>query len=106
MDSPANRSRKAWRFVAALGCILGATGILLAAVLSRGVQHNTDQVDESEARGRLAICAIINYGTETLTDIKENPAPQTRAQKEAVSRFRELVQDMKATGIQCPPPPK
>jgi hypothetical protein len=105
MDSSNRRARKAWRIIAALGCIMGASGILAAAILSRNVQHNTDQVDRSAQRGQQAICAIINYGEDTLAGIRENPRPQTTQQRDAVARFRRLVKNMRATGIDCPPPP-
>jgi hypothetical protein len=104
MDSSNGKARRAWRIIAALGCIMGASGILAAAVLSQNVQHNTDQVDDSSQRGRLAICAIIEFGEETLAsddNFKQNPNAE---QKDATLRFQRLVYKMKATGIECPPP--
>jgi hypothetical protein len=78
-----------------LGCLLGATGILAAAILSQRVQANTD-------RGTLAICAIIDYAESTL----KNTPPEARADNpQAFNRFDQLIKDMKATGIKCPPPP-
>lgn len=102
----ATRQRRAWRFISALGCLLGATGILLAAILSSNVRHYTNKVDQQGHRGNLAICAIIDYGEATLKDIHKNPVPEDKRQRRAVSRFKNLVQDMKATGIECPPPPQ
>jgi predicted naringenin-chalcone synthase len=97
LDSPHTRGRRAWRGIAALGCLLGATGILLAAVL-------TNRVDANAQRGALAICAIIDYGNDTLGDIKTSRPPRTAAQKQATERFRKLVFKMRATRIKCPPP--
>lgn len=99
-DSPTPAGgRRFWRFGVALSCVLGATGILLAAVLSRRVQENSD-------KSRQAVCAIINYGEDTLMGVRENPRPQTQQQREATQRFKTLVRRMRATGIYCPPPPK
>lgn len=98
-DSPQPTiSRRFWRIGVGLACVLGATGILLAAVLSQGVQHNAN-------RQGLAICSIIKYGEDTLADTARNPRPTTSQQRASIMRFRKLVQDMRATGIHCPPPP-
>lgn len=88
----ATRTRRAWRFLAALGCLLGATGILVGALLFRGAQHNTN-------RGTQAICAIIEYGEDTLDSLPQNP----NANPDAIRRFRKLVRDMRDTGVKCPP---
>lgn len=92
----ATKQRRAWRFISALGCLLGATAILLAAVLA----HNAE---EAAKRGQKAICAIIVYSEDTLDQVKN--APPQRTSPGAVKRFRVLVHNMRATGVECPPNP-
>jgi hypothetical protein len=94
-------------------CILGASGILAAAILSDRVDNENDterarlerlarEVERNSDRSKLAICAVLRYAEDTL----KNTPPEARENNpQAFDRFDTLVMDMKATEIQCPPPP-
>jgi hypothetical protein len=80
--------------MAALGVLLGALSLLL---------HATAYQDRNAAayRSERAICAVIDYAEETLEALPSNP----QASPEAIDRFKTLISDMRATGVDCPPAP-
>lgn len=96
-DSPTpSAARRAWRFLVMFACVLGASGILLAAILSARVQRNAD-------RGELAVCAVLSYAEDTLA---QTPPEQKAQNPMGVARFEKLIADMRATKIHCPPKDK
>jgi hypothetical protein len=80
-------------------------GILAGALLSQAAQHTANRVDVNAKRGAQAICAIIEFGEETLAGDKSARENPNARQRDATDRFRRLVVKMKATRIKCPPPP-
>lgn len=94
MDSPTQSgARKAWRFIAMLGCVLGGTGLLLNGL---GFQDRNDTAFKSER----AICALIKWSEETLD---ESPQVQSQQNPRGRVRFERLIGEMRATGVACPP---
>jgi hypothetical protein len=80
--------------MAAAGCILGALSL---AINGLGFRDH----EAVAYRSQRAICAVISYSEDTL---KQYP-PEARADNpQAAMRFEKLIRDMKATGVQCPPP--
>lgn len=85
--------RRAWRFMAASGMVMGAIGLYLHAV-------GFNEREDTAYRGQRAICAIIIYSEETL---RQTPPEAKEDNPQATIRFRTLIRDMRATGVQCPP---
>jgi hypothetical protein len=80
------------RYVAA-GLISGAIFVMVSIIQIGKTEDNAN-------RGAKAICAIIIYGENTLAQ-----SPTVNANSDAAKRFSKLVHDMRATGVQCTPPP-
>jgi hypothetical protein len=72
-----------------IGTVFGVVGIRLI-----------DKTDAQATAGSKAICAIINWSEETLAT-----SPNARNNDAATLRFKGLIRDMRATGVDCPPPP-
>jgi hypothetical protein len=90
------RARRAWRAIACLGCVLGAASLLLTAWLWQGDQKQTEE----------AVCSIVRYAEAQGTivasgDPTSNP-PRAPNPQGAAELF-ELSDDMRSTGISCPP---
>jgi hypothetical protein len=89
-DSPLqSRQRTAWRVLAALGCILGATALVVSALLSNGIKKATKHQEK-------AVCAVVRYA-EQQSDVLRVRSP------DASRNLDKLVVRMRSTGIHCPP---
>lgn len=87
------RQRKAWRFLSTLGCILGATSLLVTALKWTG----TDQRQDHQALvSQQAICALVVYAEQQADALKYRNPP-------AAENLEKLAADMRGTGIHCPP---
>lgn len=100
-----SRQRRAWRTMACIGCLLGATSILLTAVKWNG----TDTRQDRQARtAQQAICAIVSYAEIQADTIRRGiPAhdgqPARPGNPRAAAGLDKLALDMRRTGITCPP---
>jgi hypothetical protein len=99
------RQRRAWRVMSAFGCILGASAILLTAVKWTGTDARVSRQAET---GQKAICAIIAYADQQATIIEKGaPAqdglPARPGNPRAAKSLHDLANDMRSTGIRCPP---
>lgn len=91
--------------MACLGCLLGASGILLTAV--KWTTTDT-RVDAQSSNGQKAVCALVVYAETQAASIRSSPdleqlPPERRARSlEAADGLDHLAADMRATGIRCP----
>lgn len=94
-DSPEpSHARRAWRLMAALGCVLGATSILITAVKWTGTDNRQDRQQDIAQH---AICSIVVYAEQ------QADALEGRGAVEASHNLEDLATNMRRTGIHCPP---
>lgn len=90
--------------MSALGCILGATAILITALKWTEVDARQDRQAAAAAH---AICSIILYAENAVDRLDRSarhaPTPRLRRQNlQARDGLAKLSTGMRATGIRCP----
>jgi hypothetical protein len=87
-----SNTRRAWRVMAAAGCLLGALSLTLHGL---GFQER----QETAYRSERAICAFIVWSEDSVAE----STPEQRAQDpDGTARFVLLIRRMRATGVKCP----
>jgi hypothetical protein len=98
-------TRRAWRTLSALGCVLGAASILLTAVKWTDTDTRQDRQARIANRG---ICTIVAYAEDASSRALEaaRHAPTAGVRRRSLAAhdsLNQLASGMRRTGLPCPP---
>jgi hypothetical protein len=75
-----------------------ALGIISGVVFVTLGLHLIERTDNNALTGQRAICAVLSYGEDAVASAKST------TNVAAVQRLERMNSEMRATGVDCPPP--